>query len=461
MQRRTQRKTPYPSFSPPLSIIVPAYNEELNAVSTVMSLLQQNYDDYEILFVDDGSKDETYKRVREAFKGNARVQVMTKPNGGKASALNYGLLKCTNEFVVCIDADTQLDPNALMEIAKPFKNPSVGAVAGNVRVGNQINWLTKWQSIEYTTAQNFDRMAFAYLNCITVVPGAIGAFRRSAVMGEAMVNVPQNAAAPLSAFTSEVAVVGSYETDTLAEDFDLTIKILKKGYVVAQNNDAIAITESPETMRQFLKQRFRWTFGVMQAFWKNQDVLFNPKYKALGWVAFPNILIYQFFLPLFAPLADVILIASIISWAISDPIAVGSLTFWEHYQPFIVYLVFLFFDLLCAAVALKYDKLSLKNLWMIIPQRFVYRPLMYSVLYKSYVKAVKGEMQGWNVLKRTGNMGQLAVETPSQMPPQQPVQPQKQPPSVTQPPQLQPATYGHSDKIAVKPKRENIIGDLM
>ena len=410
LQRQKQKKEPYPDFAPPLSIIVPAYNEEVNAVSTVMSLLKQNYENYEIIFVDDGSKDETYMRVKKAFDKHPNVQILTKPNGGKASALNFGLLNSHNDFVVCIDADTQLDQNALREIAKPFLDPSVGAVAGNVRVGNQVNLLTKWQSIEYTTAQNFDRMAFAYLNCITVVPGAIGAFRRDAIMGEALINVPENDFGPFCNFRNEMAVVGSYETDTLAEDCDLTIKILKKGYRIAQNNDAIAITESPETIKQFLKQRFRWTFGVLQAFWKNREVLCRPRFKALGWVAFPNILIYQFFLPIFAPIADIILIASLISWAIADPIAVGAATFWETYQPFIIYGIFLFFDLLCAAVALRYERQSLRNLWMVIPQRFVYRPLMYSVLYKSYVKAVKGEMQGWNTLIRTGNMGQLSTE---------------------------------------------------
>ncbi|MBL7814599.1 MAG: glycosyltransferase [Saprospiraceae bacterium] len=412
LQRIKQKKEPYEAFTPPLSIIVPAYNEELNAVSTVMSLLQQNYVDYEIVFVDDGSKDETYQRVKKAFSGHPKVQVLTKPNGGKASALNFGLLKCRYNFVVCIDADTQLDSNALREIAKPFKDPSVGAVAGNVRVGNTLNWLTKWQSIEYTTAQNFDRMAFAYLNCITVVPGAIGAFRRKAIVDERFVNVSENDFGPLCNFKSEKTYVGKYETDTLAEDCDLTIQILKKGYKIAQNNNAIAITESPETIKQFLKQRFRWTFGVLQTFWKNRDALFNTKYKGLGWVALPNMLIFQFILPIFAPIADLILIYSLINWMIADPIAVGDVTIWEEYHAFILYGIFMFFDLLCAGVALRYEKMPLRNIWMVIPQRFVYRALMYSVLYQSYTKALKGEMQSWGILKRTGSMGQIAVNLP-------------------------------------------------
>ena len=410
LQRRKQKTETYLDFTPPLSIIVPAYNEEMNAVSTVLSLLKQNYPHYEIVFVDDGSKDETYQRVKDVFGNNPRVQIWKKQNGGKASALNFGLLKSRYEYVVCIDADTQLDPNALLEIAKPFQDPSVGAVAGNVQVGNQINWLTKWQSIEYTTAQNFDRMAFAYLNCITVVPGAIGAFRRDAVTSIRTVEIEEERLASLGKPKVKKQLVGDYETDTLAEDCDLTIRIIKKGYKVVQNNNAFAITESPETLKQFLKQRFRWTFGVLQAFWKNKEVLFNTKYKSLGWIAFPNILIYQFLLPVFAPLADFILLVAIIDWMISDPIAVGNISFVEEYFPFIMYAVFLFFDLLCAAVALRYEKQSLRNLWMIIPQRFAYRPLMYFVLYKSFVKALKGELQGWGVLKRTGSMGQLSVD---------------------------------------------------
>ena len=195
------------------------------------ALFVQNYPRYEVVFVDDGSKDRTYEMVKAAFKGDKRVKVLTKTNGGKASALNFGLKKCAHDFVVCIDADTQLDPNALRELAKPFVDPQVGAVAGNVRVGNEVNMLTKWQSIEYITAQNFDRLAFAYLNCITVVPGAIGAFRREAI-----------------------GSVGLYETDTLAEDCDLTMRIIRKGYRVAQNNKAIAITESPENFAQFMNE---------------------------------------------------------------------------------------------------------------------------------------------------------------------------------------------------------------
>ena len=397
LQKRKERKEIFPEFTPPLSIIVPAYNEQVGVVSTIESLLQQDYPDFEIVFVDDGSKDDTYIRVKEAYPNHKFVKVFTKPNGGKASALNFGLKHCSHDFVMCIDADTQLAPNALTEIAKPFANPQIGAVAGNVKVGNKVNMLTHWQSLEYTTAQNFDRLAFAYLNCITVVPGAIGAFRRKAI-----------------------GIVGSYETDTLAEDCDLTVRVLRKGYRIAQNNKAMAITEAPETYPQFMKQRFRWCFGIMQAFWKSKHVLFNKRYGTLGWVAFPNILIFGLILPLLAPIADASLLLNLLGIVIekctirSDAAGLAPTPFWEKYQMLFMYLSFMSIDLVCGAVALRFERENLWQLWRLFPQRIVYRVLMYSILYKSYIKALKGELQGWGVLKRTGSMGQIVVQgTPS------------------------------------------------
>lgn len=391
-QKFKDDKETFKDFTPPLSIIVPAYNEEVGATSTIASLLNQNYPNFEIVFVDDGSKDKTFENVKAAYGNHPQVQVLTKSNGGKASALNYGLKRCRHDFVVCIDADTQLDPNAIREIAKPFSDHKVGAVAGNVKVGNQINMLTKWQSIEYITAQNFDRMAFAYLNCITVVPGAIGAFRRQAI-----------------------GSVGWYETDTLAEDCDLTMRIIRKGYRVAQNNKSIAITESPETLKQFLKQRFRWTFGVMQAFWKSKHVLFNKRYESLGWVAFPNILIFGMILPIFAPIADLVLILSVVSSIIQavtspDISPIAPTSFYEEYHTLILYMAFMSIDLAVSAVAFRIQKEPIWKLWLLFPQRLVYRPLMYYVLFKSYIKALKGELMGWGVLKRTGSIGQIAVK---------------------------------------------------
>ncbi|GAC1592076.1 MAG: hypothetical protein NVS3B8_05770 [Chitinophagaceae bacterium] len=178
---------PGKTAAPLVSIIVPAYNEEVNAVSSLNNLLKTGYPNFEIIFVDDGSKDTTFEKVNAAFKDHPKIRVLTKPNGGKASALNYGIMQSAADYVICIDADTKLLPDAVSLLMRHFDPPAagtenkVGAVAGNVKVGNEINAITRWQAIEYITSQNFDRKAFSALNAITVVPGAIGAFRKQAL----------------------------------------------------------------------------------------------------------------------------------------------------------------------------------------------------------------------------------------------------------------------------------------
>lgn len=361
-----------------VSIIVPAFNEEVNAIRTVESLLNQDYPNINIVFVDDGSKDKTFENVKKAFEGNSKVHVFTKRNGGKASALNFGISKTDAEFVVCIDADTQLKTDAVSQLMNTFylagKSNEVGAVAGNVKVGNEINMITKWQSIEYITSQNFDRRAFSLLNCITVIPGALGAFRRKAVL-------------EASGFT----------TDTLAEDCDLTMRLHKLGYLIEQCNTAISYTEAPETIGEFLKQRFRWSFGILQSFWKHRDAIFRKKYKNFGRIALPNILLYQILLPFLAPLADLLLVLSLIlsglGLIVADPTHI-----------ILYYIIFSLVDILGAAVAFAFEKEKFSKLIWMIPQRLVYRQLMYYILFKSIRKAMKGEIQNWGVLQRTGNV---------------------------------------------------------
>ncbi len=398
IQKRREKNMPVSTEQPGVSIIVPAYNEEVNAVRTIESLLQQDYPNLQVVFVDDGSKDSTFETVRSYFESNLNVQVVTKENGGKATALNYGINMATHDFVVCIDADTQLKKDAVSQLMKKFYSkegdPLVGAVAGNVKVGNEINIITRWQSIEYTTSQNFDRSAFDLLNCITVIPGAIGAFRKSAI-----------------------AEAGGFTSDTLAEDCDLTMRMHRKGYRIRNSRQAIAYTEAPETFKQFLKQRFRWSFGVMQSFWKHRDAFLNPKYKNLGMVALPHILIFQMLLPFLAPLADLVLVLSLIATALGViPASLGSIVLF--------YFVFTFVDMSIAAIAFTFENEALKNditqegqrkkedykklIWL-FPQQLIYRQLMYFILIKSFSKALKGELQGWGVLKRTGNVNQSVV----------------------------------------------------
>lgn len=365
--------------APLVSVIIPAYNEQVNAIRTVKSLITQDYPNLEVIFVDDGSKDETYNIVSDAFSNDPNVHVFTKPNGGKATALNFGIANCKADYIVCIDADTQLKSDAVSLLMKYFDNEKVAAVAGNVKVGNEVNVITKWQSIEYVTSQNFDRRAFDLLNCITVVPGAIGAFKKEAV-----------------------EIAGGFTSDTLAEDCDLTMRLHRQGYKIRNCSKAISYTEAPETFRQFMRQRFRWSFGIMQCFWKHRDTIFNPNYKNLGMVAMPNILIYQMILPFLAPLADLILGVSVI--AASFNIVVASVPHILLY-----YAIFTLVDLAGAALAFAFEKEDHKKLLWMIPQRLIYRQMMYYILFKSFNRAIKGELQGWGTLKRTGSVKKVAV----------------------------------------------------
>lgn len=230
--------------------------------------------------------------------------------------------------------------------------------------------LTRWQAIEYISSQNFDRQAFANINAITVVPGAIGAFLKKAIDD-----------------------AGGFTTDTLAEDCDLTIRILKAGYNIANENKSVAMTEAPESLPQFLKQRTRWSFGVMQTFWKHRDALFNFKYGSLGWCAMPNILMFQFIVPLFSPLADIFML---IGLATGNAQRIGK-----------YYLIFMVVDTAIALMAFIFEKERISKLAWLIPQRLAYRWIMYIVLFRSLRKAIKGELQHWGVLKRTGNVKDL------------------------------------------------------
>jgi cellulose synthase/poly-beta-1,6-N-acetylglucosamine synthase-like glycosyltransferase/peptidoglycan/xylan/chitin deacetylase (PgdA/CDA1 family)/spore germination protein YaaH len=369
-------------FEPLISIIVPAYNEEITGVKTIENLLRSNYNNFEIIFIDDGSTDKTYELIKDRFDGNEKVKIFTKPNSGKAASLNYGISHANGEIMVCIDADTILDTNAVARLVIPFMDVNVGAVGGNVKVGNKINLLTRWQSIEYTTSQNFDRLAYDYINTITVVPGAIGAFRGSALKE-----------------------IGGFDIDTLAEDCDLTLRMLRAGYRVRACNDAFAYTEVPESMKMFMKQRFRWSFGIMQSFWKHRELIFTRRRLNLSWVLLPNLLIFQMILPLFSPLVDLMMLFSLFSFN-------GASVFSGNIgQVGIFYIGYYILDVLISMMAFHYDgqKFTFRTAWNLFLQRIIYRLLLFVVLFKSYRKAIKGELTGWGVLKRTGNVEHVKV----------------------------------------------------
>ena len=296
--KREARRTFVPGYQPSVSVVIAAYNEAKVINKTIQTLLDSDYPSLDIVVVDDGSKDDTAGIVRRAYGADPRVTILTKPNGGKASALNLGIKECRGEIVVSLDADTMFAPDTIAKLVRHFADPAIGAVSGNVKVGNRSNPLTIWQAVEYITSQNFDRRAFDLLNCITVVPGAVGAWRKDAVV-----------------------LAGLYSSQTLAEDTDLTFKVRRLGYRIITDNAALAYTEAPDTIRDLAKQRFRWAFGTLQCLWKHRPVLFNPRYGAFGFVAMPSLWVFQIAFQAVAPIVDLAIAWTLIYGTFITPIA--------------------------------------------------------------------------------------------------------------------------------------------
>jgi len=256
--------------NPLVSVIVPCYNEGLTLQNCIKSLVTQSYKNIEIIVVDDGSTDNTLqvaKKLEDKYK--LQLKAVTKQNGGKASALNYGINIARGEYVVCIDADSVFLKNTVKQLIKPFFLQNLVAVGGNVRVANRKKILNKHQAMEYISGLGIQRRAFAHLECMQVISGAIGAFRKD-----------------------KLEEIGGYSTDTIVEDMDVTISLQKAGGKVDYNPHAIAYTEAPENINSFIKQRYRWTFGGFQVLRKHKDMLFNPRYGMLGLIGLPYFLIF-------------------------------------------------------------------------------------------------------------------------------------------------------------------------
>ncbi|MFA5901024.1 MAG: glycosyltransferase, partial [Hyphomicrobium sp.] len=377
--RFTSKPSPAPASDGVLvSVLIPAFNEDMVIAGSVAHILDSRNVKLEVIVIDDGSTDGTSDMVRDRFAADPRVTLLTLPNGGKARAINAGLAKAHGEIVVALDADTHFEPDTIARLARWFGDEKVGAVAGNAKVGNRINLITRWQALEYITAQNLERRALAALDCITVVPGAVGAWRRSALIE-----------------------LGGFPTDTLAEDQDLTIAIQKAGYRAIFDADAVAWTEAPDTVRGLMKQRFRWSFGTLQCLWKHADVTLRPRYGALGLVALPQAWLFQIVLGLVSPFVDLLLISQLIAVA-SDYLQHGDQLDTGHLKMTLVYYaIFIAVDLATAVVAFSFEKREdWRLLWWLALQRFGYRQLLYYVLTKSVSHAAMGHFVGWGKLDR-------------------------------------------------------------
>jgi len=354
----------------PVSVIVPAYNEKECIANTLKSLAQSTHP-IEVIVVDDGSSDGTSEIARSAAEslGMMNVRVIRQENAGKPAALNNGVRSASYDIVVMMDGDTVFEADTVRQLVQPFADPEVGAVAGNAKVGNRDTVIGAWQHIEYVMGFNLDRRMYDLLRCMPTIPGAIGAFRREAVLQ-----------------------VGGMSEDTLAEDTDITIAMHREGWRVVYQEHARAWTEAPGSLKQLWSQRYRWSYGTMQALWKHRKSLTDKGPSGrFGRVGMPLVVIFQIVTPVFAPLIDVFTAYSMI--------------FIDFRAALLAWFAVLAIQLVCAAYAFRLDSEKYRYLLMMPLQQLAYRQMMYLVLIHSSITALTGGRLRWQKLKRTGEVG--------------------------------------------------------
>ncbi|HEY8545743.1 MAG TPA: glycosyltransferase family 2 protein, partial [Acidimicrobiales bacterium] len=344
----------------PVTVIVPAYNEAAGIADTVLSLVRSDWPwGLEVIVVDDGSTDGTGDIVERL--GLPGVWVIRQPNGGKPAALNAAIAAARTEVVVLVDGDTVFRPDTVDRLVAPFDDPRVGAVSGNAKVWNRRSLLGRWQHIEYVMGFNLDRRLLALARAIPTVPGAVGAFRLAALRQ-----------------------VGGVSADTLAEDTDLTIAVTRAGWRVLYRDDAIAWTEAPFTTGDLWRQRYRWSYGTLQAVWKHRGAL--RERRSIGLVGLPYAAVFQVALPLLAPIVDVVAVVAVATGG-SRAVLAGWVTFTLA-------------QLALAAVAFRLDREPLGPLWAVPLQQVFYRQLMYLVVIRSVLTAASGTRLRWQKLRR-------------------------------------------------------------
>ncbi len=384
---RQPAPSPEASFHPKVTVIIPAYNEERVIQASVQRILDSTYPYLDVVVADDGSADRTSEIVRAAYGDNPRVRLLTMANGGKAKALNRALAEARGQIIVALDADTQFEKQTITRLVRWFVDPRIGAVSGNAKVGNRINLVTRWQAVEYVTAQNIERRALTRFDAIMVVPGAVGAWRRAALED-----------------------VGGYPENTLAEDQDLTIAIQRKKWKVAYDEDAVAWTEAPESFAALAKQRFRWSYGTLQCLWKHRKIVAKRKPAGLAFVGVPQAWLFQIVFAVISPAIDLALVVSIFGtitriiqhgWAQTQTDVLRMGAYWAAFSAI---------DLLCGWIAYRNDSREKRYpALLLLAQRVIYRQLMYSVVIKAVNAAVRGVGTSWGKLERTGSVTNAAL----------------------------------------------------
>lgn len=358
----------------PVSVLVPAYNESKCIANTVRSLVASDYP-VEVIVIDDGSTDGTADLVDRMRLPNVRV--VRQRNAGKPAALNNGIAHARYDIIVMMDGDTVFEPSTVRELVQPFADPRVGAVAGNAKVGNRDSLIGAWQHIEYVMGFNLDRRMYDMLGCMPTIPGAVGAFRRDAL-----------------------SRIGGMSEDTLAEDTDVTMALHRDGWRVVYAENARAWTEAPETVQQLWSQRYRWSYGTMQAIWKHRRaVVERGPSGRFGRVGLPFVALFMVVAPLLAPLIDVFLLYGLVFGPTEKTVG--------------AWLGVLAVQAVCAAYAFRLDRERMTHLISLPLQQILYRQLMYVVLLQSWITALTGGRLRWQKLRRTG-----VVEAPGSMPSQ-------------------------------------------
>lgn len=351
-----------------VTVALPCYNEEKVAAKTLAALARTRYKRFEVIAVDDGSTDGTWGVLTAFASVWPRLRVFRQqPNQGKAAALNYAIAQARGWIIVTLDGDTIFEPQTIAKLARHFTDPRVGVVAGQVKVGNRRNLLTAWQSLEYMSGICVTRMAEGLVGAIAIAPGACAAWRRRAIVE-----------------------AGGYSAQTLAEDCDLTLSIQRLGYQVRQDNEAVARTEAPMTIRALARQRLRWTFGNLQAYRKHGDMMLRPRYGVLGMLALPYALLSVVVPLAFMPLTYI---------AAGLSIASGR---WQNMALFAIFVAGVHLVTSIVAVAMVRERP-----WhlLVVPLcRLIYEPLRAYVLYRSLLMAAKGKAMGWYRPARTGTV---------------------------------------------------------
>jgi len=370
----------------PASVVVPAYNESAGIEAAVRSLLASDHP-VEIIVVDDGSTDGTADLVESL---HLPVRVIRQPNAGKPAALNAGLAAASCDLVVLVDGDTVFESDTVRTIVQPFADPRVGAVSGNAKVVNRGGLLGRWQHIEYVVGFNLDRRLFDLAECMPTVPGAVGAFRRRALLD-----------------------LGGVSDTTLAEDTDLTMALCRDGWRVVYEEGAVAWTEAPASLSALWRQRYRWCYGTLQAMWKHRGALVQRGAGGkLGRRGLGYLLLFQVLLPLLAPVVDVFALYGLV---FLDPVRIIGL-----------WLAYLLLQLLMGLYAFRLDGERPGPLWSLPLQQFVHRQLMYLVVIQSVFTAVSGSRLRWQRMERYGSLrapvgavAPVAAEAPGDyLPPQ-------------------------------------------